>query len=253
MGFRASERRAGQGRCGHGGRLSLRLPQLRACRTVHGLLVFLPAVLNETVGAIPADGCKGATFGAISPSGHSCNCCNSAPPTAKPFQRSRVIPSGIFERSRVKPSERPPSPSLVSAAVSSTRRLAPPLRLSRRLFGCNSAADGRRARWPRQGRQGQGRRGRRARWPSQGRHGQGQGHGLCVRPSQGQASQIRGSCGAPRPPSPHSAIPHYIYMHIIRRDGCHLSSRTPLSAPGWPRPGAAVRRKGEGGFIEASI
>ena len=165
-------------------RISLRFPQLRARRAVHGLLAFLPAVLHETVGAIPADGCKGATFGAISPSGHSCNCCNSSPPTAKPFQRSRVIPSGIFERSRVKPSERPPSPSLVSAAVSSTRRLASSC------LGGNSAADGRRARWPRQGRPGQG----------QGRQGQGQGQ---VRPSRGQASQIRGSCGTPRPPSPH--------------------------------------------------
>ena len=226
-GFRASAEagggriwkgRAGEGRRGHGVVFHCASPQLRACRAVHGLLAFLPAVLNETVGAIPADGCKGATFGAISPSGHSCNCCNSAPPTAKPFQRSRVIPSGIFERSRVKPSERPPSPSLVSAAVSSTRRLAPPLRVSRRLFGCNSAADGRRARWPRQGRQGhqgQGRRGRRARWPSQGR--QGQGHGLCVRLSRGQASKIRGSCGAPRPPSPHSAIPP-LYIQAYKEE-----------------------------------
>ena len=182
------------------GRLSLRLPQLRARRAVRGLLAFLPAVLNETVGAIPADGCNGATFGAISPSGHSCNCCNSSPPTAKPFQRSRVIPNGIFERSRVKPSERPPSPSLVSAAVCSTRRLAPPLRLSRPLFGCNSAADGR----PRQGRRGQG----------PGAQGQGQGRpGFLA--SRGQASQIQGSCGTPRP----SRLTPTRYIHIYKGGG----------------------------------
>ena len=79
--------RAGEGRRGHGVVFHCASPQLRACRAVHGLLAFLQAVLNETVGAIPADGCKGATFGAISPSGHSCNSCNSSPPTVQQLQQ----------------------------------------------------------------------------------------------------------------------------------------------------------------------
>ena len=104
LGFRASERRAGEGRCGHGGRLSLRLPQIRARRKVFGLLAFLPAVLNETVGAIPADGCNGATqspplatvAAAATAPRRQCNSCNSSPPTVKPVERSRVIPSETF-------------------------------------------------------------------------------------------------------------------------------------------------------------
>ena len=80
-----SERRRRRGEGGYG-----RAEQEKAGAGMGSSFIALPPSFGRAVQstvAIPADGCNGATFGAISPSGHSCNSCNNSPPTVQQLQQ----------------------------------------------------------------------------------------------------------------------------------------------------------------------